>query len=181
MYGQLSESFYNFSFPAVRPDFSLSGELPIPLPWVGTGQVEAPPARDPLKRGGVLRREELDFLLDAREVSSAAHLSVLNEEATIISVNQAWRDFARANDMQDPAHGVGTNYLQICDQARGSGAYEAQVVAQGIRDVLEGRYVRFLFNYPCHAPRARQWFSVRITRHIDNGRIRLVVAHEPRG
>lgn len=168
-----------------RPDFSLSGDLQIPWPWNGTERIETPvPPTSP--RTNLLRPEELELLLSpdwpairsGGRTGALAHISILNESGTIIAVNQAWRSYAETNGLADPEHGLGMNYLEICDAARGHGAYEAHIVARGIRDVLASRYTTFRFNYPNHSPTARQWYSVRVSRWIEDGTLRLIVAHD---
>ena len=67
-----------------------------------------------------------------------AHIALLDTQGLIISVNEAWRRFASANVLQGPGYGIGLNYLEICDSARGDGSSEAHQVAEGIRSVLGG-------------------------------------------
>lgn len=68
-----------------------------------------------------------------------SHLAILDEHGTIIAVNRAWRLFGDQNQLRDPSHGVGRNYLDICESSSGEGGEEAQRVAQGIRAVLQGQ------------------------------------------
>ena len=67
-----------------------------------------------------------------------AHVALLDTQGLIISVNEAWRRFASTNAIQGQGHGIGVNYLEICDNARGEGASEAHQAAEGIRSVLDG-------------------------------------------
>src|SRR5487761_2417073 len=67
-----------------------------------------------------------------------AHIALLDVRGVIISVNEAWRRFAGANAIQGAGYGIGLDYLEICDGARGDGAAEAHQVAEGIRSVLAG-------------------------------------------
>jgi hypothetical protein len=189
---RFNQLVYDFPAIAFRPDHSLSGELQIPCPWTRPERIETPTAPDPLKRANLLRPDELELLLSPdwpavrsnptpgkqQATASASQIAVLNEAGTIISVNHAWRAFADVNGLNDESYGLGTNYLEVCEMARGPGAYEAQMVARGIRDVLEGRYVKFSFNYPAHGAENRQWYSVRVSRWVEDGMLRLIVAHD---
>jgi PAS domain S-box-containing protein len=91
-----------------------------------------------------------------------AHLALLDTEGNIISVNEAWRRFAVAN-LLSSGHGVGLNYLAICDQARGDHSSEADQVAAGVRAVLDGSAKSFSIEYPCHAPTEDRWFLLTVT------------------
>ena len=46
-----------------------------------------------------------------------ANLAILDVSGNIIRVNDDWRHFADANGFQHPEHGVGMNYLEVCDRA----------------------------------------------------------------
>lgn len=89
------------------------------------------------------------------------NIAVLDAEGNIFAVNDPWKKYAAENLMRRGlACGVGLNYLQICDDARGEEASDAQAVAAGIRSVLAGRCDRFCFDYPCHSPIEPNWFRV---------------------
>ena len=107
-----------------------------------------------------------------------AHLAILDEHGIILSVNAAWRAFARENGSRDRQFGEGVNYLHVCDSSDGPYAREAQPVADGIRAVLEGRQPRYEMEYPCHSPSEVRWFVVRITPLPGDGPRRVMVAHE---
>jgi len=107
----------------------------------------------------------------------SSHIAILDEHGTIIEVNAAWNHFARANDFLD-SHGVGDNYLKVCDSASGNFSREAPAVADGIRAVIAGQCEEFQLEYPCHGPHEKRWFLVRVTRFAGDGPVRIVVAHE---
>jgi diguanylate cyclase (GGDEF)-like protein/PAS domain S-box-containing protein len=92
----------------------------------------------------------------------AEHICLLDQEGKIIAVNQAWRQYAHTNLLADPQHGLGMNYLAVCDSARGDGAAGAADMAAGIRTVLNGSTRDFCFEYPCHSPNEEQWFLLNV-------------------
>src|ERR1700722_18023570 len=92
-----------------------------------------------------------------------AHIALLDAKGMIISVNDAWRRFASANVIQGLGGGIGLNYLEICDRARGDGSSEARMVAKGIRSVLDGTEKSFSVEYPCHSPTEKRWFQLVVT------------------
>jgi PAS domain S-box-containing protein len=139
------------------------------------------------------QRRARQALRDSEEFAQAAidaissHICVLDPTGAILAVNQAWRAFAQANraasahgrEAGSPcgdAFGMGSNYLAVCDGARGACADEAADIADGIRAVLQGQH-RFAKEYPCHSPAEQRWFICRVTRFFVNGRLRVLVEH----
>lgn len=106
-----------------------------------------------------------------------AHIALLDTEGNIISVNEAWRRFAVANVLCAPEHGVGLNYLTICDRARGAYSSEAHQVADGIRSVLDGEQKSFSIEYPCHSPTEKRWFLLTVTPLASDAPNGAVVMH----
>ncbi|MBM7867627.1 response regulator [Heliobacterium gestii] len=92
-----------------------------------------------------------------------AHIAVINAEGTIIAVNQAWSEFARANGAAEAKAGVGANYLAVCDDALGDDADLAAQFAGGIRAVMAGAQALFALEYPCHSPEQQRWFIGQVT------------------
>lgn len=110
--------------------------------------------------------------------SMNAHIAVLDVEGGIVAVNATWRLFAEMNSTPAglaPRTGVGTNYLEICDESASQGCEEGERAATGIRQVLAGSTDRYTFEYPCHSPEMQRWFLMSVTR-LDNGR-GAVVTH----
>jgi hypothetical protein len=123
-----------------------------------------------------LRRSErfLQSTLDA----ISAHIVILDENGTMLAVNAAWSRLARENDFKGDRHGLGDNYLKICESATGSGSEQAPAMAEGIRSVIAGQTGEFHLEYPCHSPQEQRWFAVCVTRFSSDGPVRVVVAHE---
>jgi diguanylate cyclase (GGDEF)-like protein/PAS domain S-box-containing protein len=92
-----------------------------------------------------------------------AHIALLDPRGFIVSVNEAWSKFAGGNTLQGPGHGMGVNYLEVCDAARGNDASETRQVAAGIRGVLNATAKSFSLEYPCHSPVEERWFLLMVT------------------
>src|SRR5215204_5621831 len=120
------------------------------------------------------RSEERQQTLD----SLSAHIAIIDEAGTIVAVNKAWRDFARANGVAGQDYAEGANYLRACDSAADAYSEEAAPFAEGIRSVLSGQREKFELEYPCHSPSERRWFIGRVTPFPAGGSPRAVVAHE---
>ncbi|MGM0424475.1 MAG: LuxR C-terminal-related transcriptional regulator [Thermodesulfobacteriota bacterium] len=110
--------------------------------------------------------------------SLSAHIAILDSQGLILKTNQAWKEFAQANELQIRPEELQVNYLEICDQAKGESAEHAQEVAQGIRRVIAGDIQEFLLDYPCHSPQHKRWFYMRARRLQGPGPLRVVVSHE---
>ena len=106
-----------------------------------------------------------------------AHIALLDNDGGIVSVNEAWQRFAGANMLQGPSCGLGANYLEICDRARGNGLDEAQQACAGIRSVLAGSAKSFSLEYPCHSPTEQRWFLMAVTPLDDGALNGAVVMH----
>ncbi len=106
-----------------------------------------------------------------------AHIALLNAAGVIVSVNDAWRTFGQANAAHGPGHGVGVDYLAVCDEAMGEDAVEARQAAEGIRAVLAGTETECSLEYPCHAPTAKRWFLMRVKRLAEDSASGVIVMH----
>ena len=108
----------------------------------------------------------------------SAHLAILDETGTILTVNRTWRQFSQANSITSVGCVEGANYLTVCDAAAGPDSEGAAEFAAGIRAVLRGTQDEFSLEYPCHSPTERRWFIGRVTRFPGEGVTRVVVTHE---
>ena len=111
-------------------------------------------------------------------LQQGAHVTVLDARGRIITVNDAWETFGRANGL-DPAYRfVGVSYLDVCERAidAAHGSEGARDALDGINRILGAEEPRFSLVYPCHAPDRRRWFLMYarpITRNADGA----VVSH----
>jgi signal transduction histidine kinase/GAF domain-containing protein/ActR/RegA family two-component response regulator len=106
-----------------------------------------------------------------------AHIALLDQEGRIIAINDAWRDFAGANFLEQVDYGVGQNYVQVCENASGACSKEAQKAAAGIRVVLAGAKSDFSLDYPCHSVTERRWFRLLVAPLREGHATGVVVAH----
>ncbi|XVJ68898.1 MAG: response regulator [Rhizobacter sp.] len=128
------------------------------------------------KEMGALR-ESLDFAMSTLDGLSA-HICVVDDAATIVWANDAWRQFGQQNGAVPSCIGPGVNYLAICDGASGHGAGDAAQLAHGLRDVLQGRQRAFEMEYPCHSPTEQRWFMVTVTQVPYRSPPRYIIAHQ---
>jgi|GEM_PF-954407 len=110
--------------------------------------------------------------------SLTSNLAVLDRDGVVISVNEAWRRFARENDAPDAGAYVGSNYLKVCEEAAcRDGDDLAATALAGIRHVLEGTDTSFELEYPCHSPEVERWFLMHVSPQCG-GESGGVIAHE---
>jgi signal transduction histidine kinase/ActR/RegA family two-component response regulator len=122
-------------------------------------------------------RESLDFAMSTLDGLSA-HICVVDESATIVWANDAWRQFGQQNGAVPSCIGPGVNYLAICEAASGHGAGDAAQLAHGLREVLQGRQRAFEMEYPCHSPTEQRWFMVTVTQVPHRVPPRYIIAHQ---
>ena len=137
---------------------------------VNTDISERKAAEEEIRESEVFVRSTLNSL--------SAHIAILDETGLVLATNRAWQNFAVSNPPITSGTGTGSNYLEVCDAARGEGSDEAATFARGIRDVISGRRETFEMEYPCHSPTERRWFVGRVTRFPDTHPPKVVVAHE---
>ncbi|MDR3418450.1 MAG: diguanylate cyclase [Nevskia sp.] len=111
--------------------------------------------------------------------SLTAHIAVLDVGGRIVSVNEAWRRFARENNGECETFYVGANYLAVCREAIRRGGDGALVeMLDSIRAVLRGDRDHFEIEYPCNSPTEERWFIVRVTRCRREATASIIVSHE---
>jgi signal transduction histidine kinase len=129
----------------------------------------AKPTRDRPRRRVI--GKQLQSVFDALP----AHVAVLDADGTILAVNAAWRRFAPAHGYAGADHGVGANYLEICQQACGT---DARAAEQAIRVVMAREQTEYSYEYSCSGPDQERWFLFRAVRFAGNGPICVIVSHE---
>ena len=92
-----------------------------------------------------------------------ANLALLDAQGQILAVNKVWQDFGVENGLSSPAHGVGLNYLEICDSTSGPDRFDARMAAAGIRSVISGHSPEYTQEYPCHSPQRQRFFRLMVS------------------
>ncbi|CAN5245414.1 hypothetical protein BH09SUM1_BH09SUM1_10390 [soil metagenome] len=106
-----------------------------------------------------------------------ANIALLDHDGVILSVNESWLKFAGLNLICDANCGIGQNYLEVCEGARGEFSAQANEAGAGIRTVLNGDAPDFTLDYPCHSLTQQRWFRLRVNP-LNNGGLRgAVVMH----
>ena len=98
-----------------------------------------------------------------------ASIVVLDHAGFVLSVNQAWRDFATNHAGVGTCVAVGANYLGACDAACGTEQVDGMAIAAGIRQVIGGERALFRYDYACDSPTGRTWWALSVSRMVENG------------
>lgn len=104
------------------------------------------------------------------------HIAVLDSEGRIVFTNQAWNRFGTENCCAQKSGWEGVNYLESCEEAARTGDECGQRAAIGIASVLRGEE-RFQFEYPCHGPDEKRWFTMNVVGLEHGGSRYVAVSH----
>jgi diguanylate cyclase (GGDEF)-like protein/PAS domain S-box-containing protein len=107
-----------------------------------------------------------------------SHIAIIDQTGIIQLVNDAWRNFADANQTVQGNVCEGANYLDMCVNIEGPDSDQAAEFARGIQSVLTGKQSEFHMEYSCHSPDERRWFLGHVTRLSGDSLSRAVIAHE---
>jgi len=136
-----------------------------------------------VNRDVTARRQAEEGLRQSKEFNQSVlmslpdHIAVLDREGHILTVNDAWMQFARENGANFPDRvGPGVNYLRICHEASDNGDETATAALDGIRSVLDGSGAYFEMEYPCNSPSVKRWFLMTVApfKGLKGG---VIVAH----
>lgn len=89
-------------------------------------------------------------------------IAVIDQAGFIVDVNFAWTNFGIENGLSPGSASVGCNYLDVLSASAAAGDNLASEAAQGIAEVLNGNRDFFHFEYPCHSPEEKRWFTMRV-------------------
>ncbi len=108
----------------------------------------------------------------------SAQIAILDDMGKIVSVNQAWREVTQ-RQTPDIIDYIGLNYLEICDHESSPVHENARLLAQAIRDILEGKQDAYTAEYLSYSIEdTTYWVMVRVTLFQMKGKRHLVIAHE---
>src|SRR5450432_4748226 len=106
-----------------------------------------------------------------------ANIALLDENGTIIEVNDSWKKFADQNGYTGSNYCINDNYLSISKKAMGLGEADEKTVANGINRVLNNKIKEFIFEYSSDAPDIKRWFRMVATPLRERQYAGAVVMH----
>ena len=103
-------------------------------------------------------RESESFNISVLD-SLVEHIAVLDAKGVIVSVNLAWRRFAKENGARDLAeNSIGQSYWAACECSGSPACLEVARAREGLQAVLSGEQKNFGMEYTCHSPEQQRWF-----------------------
>lgn len=108
--------------------------------------------------------------------SLGSTLCVIDEDSTIVYVNQSWKDFAAQNGSTDSM--LGRQYFHTCSTASHEGCEDGNTVSRGLNAVMSGELGEFHFEYPCHSPDEQRWFTMSARPLQWAGQKLFVIKHK---
>ena len=109
--------------------------------------------------------------------SLPAHIAMVDENGQIVTVNEAWKQFARDNGLKSDNFSIGENYIDICACANGEDREAADEMSAKLKQVLRGELGQFSLVYPCHSPGQKRWFRVEVRPQVRGQQAGAVVMH----
>jgi PAS domain S-box-containing protein len=106
-----------------------------------------------------------------------ANIALLDGNGYIIDVNDAWRNFADANDFTGSNYCIGLNYVDIANSTFGQEEGDGKKVARGIKAVLKNKLKEFVYEYPCDSLQIKRWFRMIVTPLQGAEKAGAVVMH----
>jgi len=121
-----------------------------------------------------LKDKYLNLVLD----SITEHIVVIDASGEIQYVNASWTKFGNDNTCNIVTQWEGVNYLTVCDQSSSQGDEFGSKAGNGIRSVINKDTDLFYFEYPCHGPRKKRWFMMRVTPFKVQDKDYYVISHQ---
>lgn len=127
------------------------------------------------KRASEKEKQERLFLQAVLD-SFPGHLAVLDDEGTVLHVNEGWSLLASEIGRPLPCPPVGANYLADCRRVFSEGSQTAKLAADGLQRLIAGEEGRFCLEYRCYTGDEERWFLM-IATPLTHAQGRVIVMH----
>ncbi len=108
----------------------------------------------------------------------SSELAVLDDQATILHVNQAWREDNDGSPLVGAGCQTGTNYMEFLKSVEGECAHAASRLIDGLQEVLDGRS-KVVLEYECSSGCGLgRSYNVRINRFQETSGGTIVLTHD---
>jgi len=110
-----------------------------------------------------------------RESRVQRRIALIDSSGNIVAVNDEWMVHAKENGVPLNRIGAGTNYLEVCHQAKGVSVTSRRALV-GIEAVLKGKAPSFSMDYSCQTRSGLAYFRMSVTP-VVYGNARVAIAH----
>lgn len=105
--------------------------------------------------------KDMTFIQNILE-SIPGRVMVLNQELTIVMVNQRWIDFGVENSIDPNTDWVGMGFPDVCQQSIGLSSKKAEEVYEGIRKTISGLQEELKVEYSDRKKGKERWFRFQV-------------------
>ncbi|UPQ77995.1 PAS domain S-box protein [Flavobacterium azooxidireducens] len=106
-----------------------------------------------------------------------ASIALLDQEGTIVKLNDEWINFGLANGMPNTYQQLGKNYIEISEKSLGREAKDGKQMSKGLQEVLRGEREYFTMEYQCDSATEKRWFKAEVRPFKTNNHTGAVVMH----
>lgn len=121
--------------------------------------------------------EERLFFFESTLNALPSNIVVVDANGEIIFTNKAYKDFAEHHDIASNLVSEKSNYLDVCDSAKGVDSDYAHAFAKGLRDVLHGVRSSFEMAYPYQLSDSHKWYVAHVTPLISKDVMFAIISH----
>jgi len=109
----------------------------------------------------------------------SAQITVLDDQGTLVYVNEAWRRFGARCGQPDAEAAIGRNYLELCLSILPGDCEQAGTIHARLSAVQRGESNGFALEYPRPCAGKTLWFLMRATRfQREQERAMTVISHQ---
>ncbi|MCP9749654.1 PAS domain S-box protein [Ferruginibacter sp. HRS2-29] len=115
-----------------------------------------------------IRQSHEENLLLASRLSAIintlpANIALLDQEGSIMAINDSWKNFGDSSCFTGEEYGIGENYVAMAENAGRQDIADGKKLAAGITGILHNLLDEFVFEYACDARGSQRWFRMMVT------------------
>jgi len=104
-------------------------------------------------------------------------IAVIDNQGYVLSANKPWEEFAKENDNSGLINSsLRDNYLEACRNIKGPLSAQAELVREGINELINRKRDHFSIEYPCQSSNIERWFVMHAIPFFDD-EVSVVIAH----
>lgn len=131
-----------------------------------------------------MNRRRIDSLIRAQSFlqftlnSLSAYIAILDSAGRIVAVNRVWEDFSDHSQTLGPAGTAGDDFSAILRHRGAVDPMTAEKIVRGLQRTARSEISGFSMEYSCGNDGSIRWFSLQVSRFLDEEETRVVVEFE---